>query len=77
MFVDQRILSYWSRKLNHKDRKLSKILYQILLKLSVNGVFESLWIMKVKHLLYGLGLQIYCLNQHTPGKMKDIVKHAA
>ena len=31
--------------------------------------------MKVKHLLYGLGLENYWLNQYTPSKMKDIVKH--
>ena len=53
--------------------KLNKILYQILVKLSDNGVFESPWIMKAKHLLYGLGLK----NQYTSSKMNDIVKHAA
>ena len=45
-FVDQRMLNYWSRILNHKDMKLKKILYHILVKLTDNGVFESPWIMK-------------------------------
>ena len=57
LFVDQRILNYWSRILNHKDMKPNKILYQILVKLSDNGVSEFPWIMKVKNLLYGPGLE--------------------
>ena len=77
MLVDQRMLNYWSRTLSHKDSKLNKILYQILVKLSDNGIFESPWIIKVKHLLYKFGLENYWLNQHTPGNMKDIVRRAA
>ena len=35
------MLNYWSIILHPKDTKLNKILYQILVKVSDNGVFES------------------------------------
>ena len=43
LLVDLRISNNWSTTLSHKDSRLNKILYQILIELSENGFFEFPW----------------------------------
>ena len=48
--IKSRILGYWLRSINGKQRKLSCIMYKCLLKLHDENSFKSPWIKFVKYL---------------------------
>jgi hypothetical protein len=56
LHIKRRIINYWSRLLNSKENKISRLLYGIILNLYKQGQYRSKWIVNVENILNECGL---------------------
>ena len=61
-----KMILYWSRLINSKENKLSKMIYSLIYKLYEKDLFHSSWISSVKNILDSAGLSGIWTNQSLP-----------
>ena len=59
----QRMLGFWYRTMKGNEKKLSNIMYKILVNLHVRDKHSSPWLMKIRNVLEGCGLNFVWTNQ--------------
>lgn len=59
-----RTVTFWGRLITGNQTKLSSILYRLLYKLDVTGVYSSPWLLNVKNILNECGLSYIWLSQN-------------
>lgn len=63
VYVEHRMVSFWSNIVNSSDSKLTNILYRYIYKLIVDGGFTFEWLICIKNILNKYGFSNIWLNQ--------------
>ena len=77
IFIQARMINFWTKVVCGKEDKLSYRLYKILYYMSDHGIFQSQWLNSVRSILQKCDLYYYWYNQSLMHKMdflKDKVK---
>ena len=61
--VEKRMLGFWCKIISGKDSKLCNIIYRVLLKLHLDDIYHSRWLLKIKSILDSCGFSFVWLAQ--------------
>ena len=63
--IKNKLLNFWCRLINGNECKLSYVLYNVLLQLHLNNIYDSEWLLYVKSLIIEIGEPQIWFSQST------------